>query len=411
VSRVLYVTYDGLLEPLGAAQVVPYVEGLARLGVGLTVLSFEKPSDLVDAQRCRSMAQRLSSAGIAWIRRRYHRRPSVPATLYDVAGGIGAALRATRQAPPTLIHARGYVAGTIGLACKRIAGASLLFDMRGLWVDERVEAGLWSGDARVTRAARRLERRLLADADAVVVLTAQAPAMVEAIAGRSLPTVRVIPTCVDLTRFRPTTDDPAARVALGLRPEPALVCAGSLSTWYLAEQAFAIGAAFRRAGGGDFLVLTRETELADRLDRRFAAGAAIRSVDHDQMPRWLAACSAGLVAVRPGEAKRASAPTKVGEYLACGLAVAATGQVGDLDAQLADTPAAFTFDPAEPAEDVAARLLAIAARPGRQRAARALAERFYALDDGVRAYAKLYGALGVDETPASWPADDLREAS
>jgi glycosyltransferase involved in cell wall biosynthesis len=299
----------------------------------------------------------------------------------------------------------------IGLACKRIAGASLLFDMRGLWVDERVEAGLWRSDAPLTRAARELERRLLAGADAVVVLTAQAPALVEAIAGRSLPAVRVIPTCVDLTRFRPTGDDPAVRAALGLRPGPGLVCAGSLSTWYLAERAFAIGAAFRRAGGGSFVVLTRETELADRLDRRFAAGAIVRSVDHDEMPRWLAACSAGLVAVRPGAAKRASAPTKVAEYLACGLAVAATRHVGDLDAQFAVAQAAFTFDPAEPAESVAARLLAIATRPGRQRAARGLAERFYSLDDGVRAYAEAYGALGIEATPSPWLAPAVREAS
>ena len=411
MSRVLYVTYDGLLEPLGAAQVVPYVEGLAHRGVRQTVLSFEKSRDLADAGRRRSMTERLAGAGVEWVPRRYHGWPSVPATLRDVADGILAARRATRGSPPTVIHARGYVAGMIGLACKRFADASLLFDMRGLWVDERVEAGLWRSDARVTRVARRLERRLLSDADAVVVLTAQAPPMVEALAGRALPTVRVIPTCVDLARFRPVADDAATRIALGLRPGPALVCAGSLSTWYLAEQAFAIGAAFRRAGGGDFLVLTRETALADRLDRRFAAGAAIRSVDHDDMPRWLAACSAGLVAVRPGLAKRASAPTKVGEYLACGLAVAATARVGDLDAQFADTPAAFTFDPGEPAGTVAERLLAIATRAGRQRAARALAERFYALEDGVHAYAKLYGALGVDETPAAWPDAALREAS
>ena len=42
-ARVLYISYDGLLDPLGQSQVVPYVRELARRGVALTVISFEKP--------------------------------------------------------------------------------------------------------------------------------------------------------------------------------------------------------------------------------------------------------------------------------------------------------------------------------------------------------------------------------
>jgi hypothetical protein len=46
--KVLYVTYDGLLDPLGSSQVVPYVLGLAARGVEIDVLSFEKPEALAD---------------------------------------------------------------------------------------------------------------------------------------------------------------------------------------------------------------------------------------------------------------------------------------------------------------------------------------------------------------------------
>ena len=42
--KVVYVSYDGALDPLGSSQVRPYLEGLAGRGVALSLVSFEKPA-------------------------------------------------------------------------------------------------------------------------------------------------------------------------------------------------------------------------------------------------------------------------------------------------------------------------------------------------------------------------------
>ena len=44
---ILYVSYDGMLEPLGQSQVLAYLERLAD-GYEVNLLSFEKPSDTLD---------------------------------------------------------------------------------------------------------------------------------------------------------------------------------------------------------------------------------------------------------------------------------------------------------------------------------------------------------------------------
>jgi glycosyltransferase involved in cell wall biosynthesis len=395
-GRILHVTYDGLLEPLGASQVVPYVEALAADGFALDVLSFEKRADLVDHARRSATAARLAAAGVPWTARRWHARPVVPATAWDVATGTLAAVGQR----PSVVHARGYVAASIGLAVRRATGAALLFDMRGFWVDERVEAGIWAPGAAVVRAARRLERLLLASADAVVVLTARAAAELKArTASRCAAPVHVVPTCVDLTRFRPAGDRARARAALGLRTGPVVVHAGTLASWYLAEATFAIGAAFARLTGGTFLVLTRDRARAAGLATRLAPEAVVHTAAPEDVPRWLAACDAGLAAVRPDPAKRASAPTKLAEYLACGLAVATTRGVGDLDVQLAGADVAVTFDADAEPGGVARRLAAAATRPDRVRAARGLAGRLFALERGTAAYGAIYRALGA--TPSA----------
>ena len=47
---ILYISYDGMLEPLGQSQVVAYLEKLAP-GRRIHLISFEKPRDWVDEAR------------------------------------------------------------------------------------------------------------------------------------------------------------------------------------------------------------------------------------------------------------------------------------------------------------------------------------------------------------------------
>ena len=395
-SGVLYVSYDGLLEPLGAAQVVPYVEGLARHGFEICVLSFEKPGHLADRSRCAAIAGRLSASGVAWRPRRYHKRPTVPATLLDVAVGAGEILRWSRRCrAPRLLHLRGYVPGLMGLLGGRQRGTKVVFDTRSFMVDERIQSGMWAAGSAVVRVARTIEQRLLSTADAVAVVSRAGARRLPALAGGVAPTkIRVIPPCVDLERFRPAENHAARKAELGFPPSPVIVHSGALSTWYLAEYTFQVGMEFARRSGGSFLVLTHETEFARSLNTRLGAAAIVRSVEHADMPRWLGACDAGLAVVRPDPAKQGSMPVKLGEYLACGLAAAATACVGDVEQHLDGSPVALVFDPrSELPEELARRLLAAAARPDRAVAARALAERLYSLAHGVEAYAALYEEL------------------
>jgi len=39
---VLYISYNGMLDPLGQSQVIPYLRELSKAGVRFTLLSFER---------------------------------------------------------------------------------------------------------------------------------------------------------------------------------------------------------------------------------------------------------------------------------------------------------------------------------------------------------------------------------
>ena len=117
MPSVLYVSYDGALDPLGSSQVVPYLTGLAG-GARLTLLSFEKPLRWSDVPAREAMAGVLKAAGIEWRPLRYHAWPRLAATAWDVAKGARA------------LNPRGelYTDANVG---ERLAMRNLMDDMRG----------------------------------------------------------------------------------------------------------------------------------------------------------------------------------------------------------------------------------------------------------------------------------------
>lgn len=396
-ASVLYVTYDGLLEPLGASQVLPYVHGLADRGYSLEILSFEKSGDLADTGRVAGLKSKVEAWDVSWTPLRYHKRPSLPATAWDVLAGRRqvAAWAAVRHAAglPGIVHARGYLPGLMGLA-GRGSGAKLLFDMRGFWVDERIEGGYWAPGSVPVRLGRWAERRLLRDADHLVLLTHRGLERlpVLAVEGPTAPAT-VVPTCVDLERFRVPGDAGAARDALGLGRGPVLIHVGTLTGWYDGRATMAVAKAFVEHTGGTFVVLTRDQAQALALSRDAGVEAHVAAAAPEDVPRWLQAADVGLALVRVSPSKDASFPTKVGEYLACGLAVLAT-PVGDME-RLADGAVLGLLRSDEETGEAAAWLARAAAAPGRQARARALAEATLGVEAGVEALAGVYETLGV----------------
>ena len=139
--KVLYITFDGLTDPLGRSQVLPYLVGLAGRGHRITILSCEKPSRLASGEE--TVRRICDDAGIAWHHIPYKNRPPVIAHGRTVAWLMREAVQLHGREQFDLTHCRSYVPAMAGLRLKRRFGVPLLFDMRGFWADEKVEGGSW----------------------------------------------------------------------------------------------------------------------------------------------------------------------------------------------------------------------------------------------------------------------------
>ncbi len=377
--RVFYISYDGMGEPLGRSQVLSYLFRLAG-EFELTLFSFEK-----DAERREQLCAELAEHGILWHPLEYHRRPPVLSTLLDAVAGVLAVRNAARRhGRPEIVHVRSYVPALIALWARRFTGGKLVFDIRGFWVDERVEGGIWPQTSAayrwLYRVAKRCERWFFASADAVVTLTqASLPQIRSWVGGREIPLV-VIPTCTDVERFRGS-----ARLPQG----PQLTWCGSVGTWYR----FDLVAPLARACGLPLVVITRQPELAREILGQ--ASADVLSLDAAQVPAALHPGDVGVSLCVGSFSKTASAPTRFAEYLAAGMPVIVNRGVGDV-AQIVEERGVGVVlggeDEASIAE-AAQRAVALAADPEVQERCRQTSRELFDVDAGARRYAQLYRTL------------------
>ena len=377
--RVLFISYNALIEPLGPTQILPYVCGLAATHE-MVVLSFEKRvrSPDEDARETERIEQMLAARGVRWIRLRYHHRVSLPATLFDIANGVMRALREHRRQPFDLLHARGYVPAAIAWAVRKRTSLPFLFDIRGLQADEYADSGHWRADGLKYRLTKRVEQAILHDADGIVTLTNDIRPAVEAFDGlrrrATLPPWSVVPTCVDLDHFAfDAAGRQRIRTQLGIGDRPVLVYAGSIGGYYLVDEMVDFYRAARERWPGLFflaLVNLEPERVAGVMTARGIAAADFAAVwaRHADMPAYLSAADAGMVFIRPVFSKRSTSPTKCAEYLACGLPVIANSFVSDVDELLERTGAGIVIplspDAYAPAAD---RLRALATAANRDR--------------------------------------------
>ena len=139
--RTLYLSYDGMTDPLGSSQVIPYLRGLASRGHEITILSAEKPERFARSRD--AIGAVLTQARIDWQPIVYHKKPPMLSTVWDVRQMRKRAFELADQKGIELVHCRSYVPSLVGLRLKRERGVRFLFDMRGFWADERVDGGLW----------------------------------------------------------------------------------------------------------------------------------------------------------------------------------------------------------------------------------------------------------------------------
>ena len=398
----LYICYLGLDEPLVQTQVIPYLEGLASSGHEIHLLTFEprRPG----ARESEANRERLSGQGITWHWTRYHKRPSLPVTVFDAWWGGLRSAAIIRRHGLEVLHARAHVPAASALIAKRLTGATLVFDVRGLMAEEYADTGRWKYGGLPFRITKAVERWARDASDGIVVLTDDGREIL--MAGRDHENLVVVPCCVNTEpyqRARPLREE--VRSELGLTSRTVVVYVGKFTGWYAEREMVDFYLAARQIIPDLHLMLLTQSDqdlIREDLVQRGLSSSdfTLTGVAPDEIPRMLSACDFGLSFVRPLPSKRASSPTKNAEYLAAGMPFIATAGVGGTDtlAQLTDVVVLLTGFEESEYERAACEVRRLLAEDGvRERCAEVASQHLSLKETGVPLYRQLYGRLTRDD--------------
>lgn len=348
-KHTLYLCYFGLREPLVQTQVLPYLRELKKIDdLQVSLLTFEPNFKKTwNAEQIEIERQTLAREDIDWHALPYHKRPTVPATLYDILNGALFVLRLARREKIDIIHARSHIPAMMGAIVKRFCGGKLLFDIRGFLPEEYTDAGVWKENGIIFKTVKFIEKRVLKKSDGFVVLTEKAR---EAVFPESRETgfdkfgrpVEVIPCCVEMNRFNMVFDKSARnnlRREFELENKFVITHVGSLGGLYMTDEIADFYATAKNNRPETFaLVLTQSNpELIVPLlkQRGFTEEEyLVKKVSPPEVPNYLMASDLALSFVKATFATISRSPTKIPEYLICGVPIISNSGIGDVDEQL-----------------------------------------------------------------------------
>ena len=393
---VLYISYDGVLEPLGQSQVLQYLLKLSQ-DYDITLVTYEKQRDWNNISIRTKILEMIQCAGINWIPLRYHQRPSALATSYDLFIGFCVCLFLAFRHRIKLVHARSYPPSVIALLLKQLLGIRFVFDMRGFWADEKVELGAWPNTSLLYKIAKRLERPFLTQADVIVSLThAAIPIIREFSYLRELsPRFVVIPTCTNLKTF-------CLQQSIELEDNDAFTLGyvGSVQSSYMFDPVLECFKILRNLNPEAKLLIVNQNQHT-YINQSLAAhdidsnSVEVKSLTHDQVPLSIKRMNAGIFFIKPVFSKAASAATKLGEFLGCGVPCLSNDGIGDMTKILEGEKVGVILRDLnhDSLLEGMKELIKLSQESDIKHRCSHVAQHYFSLDDGIKAYHSIYRSL------------------
>lgn len=356
LKKVLYLSYDGMTDHLGQSQVIPYMQGLAKNGHKITIVSFEKKIQF--KAHSNEIFANLNKSNIAWKPLMYTKNPPVLSTFWDIIYLLIFTIRLQKNEKFDIVHCRSYITAFAGQVLKTLFHVKFIFDMRGFWADERVEGNLWDLKKLVYKFVYRYfkykEKQWLQVSDHIISLTENAKDYIIDTYKIDTNKITVIPCCVDTELFNPQNIDQKKIILIkkNFKIDPnqlVLGYLGSVGTWYMLPQMLLFFKLLQKKHPqAIFVFYTSEVSTfilneAKKLEL-LPQSIRIKNITRNQVPNYISILDIALCFVKPSFSKKASSPTKVGELMAMGKPVICNKGVGDLDSILNTYQSGYLID-------------------------------------------------------------------
>ena len=316
-SKILYLSYDGLLEPLGESQILSYQYKIANK-YNIIIVSFEKRKDLQNTTKLNLLKNNLKEKKIVWKYVLFSNNLKPISTIYNFVKGFFLIISILLINKISIIHCRGYVSFMIIYLLKFFFKFKILFDMRGFWIDERIEWNIWKKNALKYNLFKYIESKLINNANAIVSLTNDAKNQINKILNKKIKNIYfdTIHTCVDIQNYKIDNNK-----SLYIKSDKIIFChLGAISTRYDFDKVLWFIDEINKFKKSELLIINQKEHQfienkihSSKIDRSLIK---IISLDFKDVPKYLANIDFGIFFPKDGFYLNGFFPTKFAEFIA-----------------------------------------------------------------------------------------------
>lgn len=323
-KKVTYFSYDGILEPLGNSQVLNYMITLSK-EYEITIFTFEKKSDLLKKSRLNYINSLCKQNGIIWKKATFRqgiisRNFNPLIFLISILVNLGSV--------STLVHSRSFIpALTSYLLSYLKKDLKYIYDMRGYWIEEKVDVGKININSLVYKFLSRLDQLIISRSSHIVTLSDVSKKFIAEKNNYEIENITTIYTCTDLDKFLINKSVKNNQICFGY--------VGTTIGWYMFDETLDfISIALEKIPTSIFKIVTRDdkNDLLKRIDKKKIDlnRVFITSSDFESIQKEYDEIDISVFFIRQSFSKTASMPTKFGEFLSSGIPCITNSKIGDM---------------------------------------------------------------------------------
>jgi len=403
-KKVCYLSFDGMTDPLGQSQVIPYLIKLSERGFDFHIVSVEK-SDMLQAKEP-EIKLLLNNNGIKWTTIVYSNKIPFVSTALTLQKVYKIAKILFVKNKFDLIHFRGYTLGNTVRKLKRKFRIPVIFDMRSFLPDERVLGGMWNLKNPlhlcIYKYFKFLEGRFFKEFERTISQTNLGKKTIRDWGFSEVNTkIEVVPCCADLDFFdfnKHNNPNMQVRRDLNISTDDFILgYVGSVGTWYCLDDMMSFFKVLLQRKPTAKFVFLSPVDPKGVFDLATSLGVDSNSIraqfiDRKLMPSYISVFDWSIFFIKPGIGKAASCPVKHGELMGMGVPVVANTKVGDIDlivGQEASGLIVNLFSDNE-YELVVEGMRNFSCSKSK---IREIATKYYDLESGVQAYCRIYNEI------------------
>ena len=395
--NIFYISYDGITDPLGQSQILPYLLGISKNKIyKITIVSFEKANNYLLNKDL--ILKKISSNNINWIPLKYTKHPPILSTIWDIYK-LNRIIKNLNYLGVDLIHSRSYITSIVALAFKKKQNVPFIFDMRGFYADERVDGKIWNLNnfihKKIYKYFKNKEKEFLQFSDYTISLTETGK---KEILNWKLPNqspIKVIPCCTDKKLFN-LKNIKNIRADIGFDKDDFIISyVGSIGTWYMLDEMldFFKCLQIKKPNAKFFFISRDEPQLIlDKVKNKKIDSRLIKIYpsSREMMPSYIALSDISIFFILPVYSKKASSPTKMGEIMSLGIPIICNSGVGDVDRIMKDSMENFLINDFSYQEYVRVINLVLDDFEFDKQKVISTAHNYFSLEIGIKKYMEVY---------------------